>query len=111
VSPMIDVDTREFRGDRDLLTRFLRERFRGPVLVQRNAIRVGDASRPETDLSLQDAKDLVKRALHQMGMDDYRVVVQARVITIRERKAREHHARRKGTVPSVRQSVPYFFPG
>lgn len=108
---MIEIDIREFRGDRDRLSEFLGDKYKGPMQVQRNMIRLGDSGRPEADPSLQDVKDLVKRALHHMRMDDYRVVTQAGLVTIRERRSHEPHGKRKGSVPSVRQTVPYFFPG
>jgi hypothetical protein len=46
-----------------------------------------------------------------MGMDEYHVISQEGVLSIRERRTREHHARSRGSVPSAKQSVPYFFPG
>jgi hypothetical protein len=46
-----------------------------------------------------------------MRENGYHVVAQAGVLSIRERKIREHHVKRKGSAPSVRQTVPYFFPG
>jgi hypothetical protein len=46
-----------------------------------------------------------------MRMDDYRVVTQAGLVAIRERRFHERHGKREGSVPSVRQTVPYFFPG
>jgi len=46
-----------------------------------------------------------------MKMREYHVVVQAGVVIIREQKVRGRYARRKGTAPSARQTVPYFFPG
>ena len=107
----MEVDTKEFREDRDLLAKLLRERYKGPVQVQRNVIRIGDIDGPKTNLTLEEAKDLVKRALHHMRLDEYRVVTHAGVVAIRERRLHEPHARRKGSVPSVKQSVPYFFPG
>lgn len=111
MTPMIEIDTREFRESRDLLAKLLRERYNGPVQVQRTVIRIGDIERPKTSLTLQEARDLVKRALHHMRLDEYRVVTHAGVVAIRERRLHEPHLRRKGSVPSVKQSVPYFFPG
>lgn len=108
---MIEIDTSEFRGDRDRLTRLLQERYKGPVELQRNRIRLGSSDQAEASLGPQDAKDLVKRALHHMGADSYRVVAAGGEVVIRERKHHEPRTRRKGSVPSVRESVPYFFPG
>ena len=108
---MIEINTSEFGGDRNMLANILRDKFKVSVALSRNVIRIEGTKQSETQLGLQDAKDLVKRALHHMGLQEYRVIAQAGLITIRERKQRELHARRKGTVPSPRQSVPYFFPG
>jgi hypothetical protein len=108
---MIEVDAREFHGDRELLTRFLREKLKVQTRVHRGSVLVGGDDQPGPHPSIQEVKDLVKRALHHMRMDEYHVVTQSGVITIRERKVREHHARRRGSVPSAQQSVPYFFPG
>jgi len=108
---MIEIDAKEFRGDRDLLAKFLRERLKVQVRVERNRVRIGNNNHAQPHPSLQEVKDQVKRALHHMRMDEYHVVVQAGVVSIRERKARERRERRKGSVPSVQQTVPYFFPG
>ena len=107
---MIEVDAKEFRGDRDLLAKLLREKLNAVIRVERNRIRIGNNGQPEAHPSLQEVKDQVKRALHRMRMDDYHVVAQAGIVSIRERKTREHRERRKGSVPSVQQTVPYFFP-
>lgn len=108
---MIEIDTKEFRGDRDLLAKILRERLKVQMRVERNRLRIGNGDQAEPYPSLQKVKDQVKRALHHMRMHEYHVVAQGGVVSIRERKAREHRQRRKGAVPSVRQTVPYFFPG
>jgi hypothetical protein len=108
---MIEIDAKEFRGDRDLLAKFLQEKLKVQARVERNRVRIGDSDQPRPDPSLQEVKDQVKRALHHMRMDEYHVVVQAGVVSIRERKARQRRERRKGAVPSVQQTVPYFFPG
>lgn len=76
------------------------------VEVRGNAIRMRD-----TDLTPPDVKDLVKRTLHRMRMDEYRVVTQGGIITIRERTIRRLHSREKRSVPSVKRTLPYFFPG
>jgi hypothetical protein len=46
-----------------------------------------------------------------MGERGYHVTAQKGIVVIREEKGREHYARSKGSVPSVQQTVPYFFPG
>lgn len=107
---MIEIDVREFHGDRNVLAKLLQEKLKVQVRADRHVVRIG-GDRPEADPSLQEVKDLVKRALHHMRMDEYHVTVQAGVVSIRERKARERRERRKGSVPSVQQTVPYFFPG
>ena len=108
---MIEIDAKEFRGDRDVLARFLKEKLRVEVRVERNRVRIQSGDQAQAHPSLQEVKDEVKRALHRMRMDEYHVVAQAGVVSIRERKTREHHARRKGSVPSAQHTVPYFFPG
>ena len=108
---MIEIDAKDFRGDRDLLARFLQDKLRAEVRVERSRLRVQTSDRAQAHPSLQQVKDEVKRALHRMRMDEYHVVAQAGVVSIRERKAREHYARRKGSVPSAQHTVPYFFPG
>jgi hypothetical protein len=107
---MIEIDAREFRGDRNLLAKLVQEKLKVQVRTDRNVVRIG-GDRPEADPGLQEVKDLVKKALHHMRMDDYHVVVQEGVLSIRERKVHGRYAKRKGSVPSVRQTVPYFFPG
>jgi hypothetical protein len=108
---MIEVDAKEFRGDRGLLAKLLREKVKAETRLERNRIRIGSNGQPEAGPSLQEVKDHVKRALHHMRMDDYHVVAQAGIVSIRERKTRERRERRKGAVPSAQQTVPYFFPG
>jgi len=108
---MIAVDVKEFRGDRKLLAKLLQEKLKVQAKLERNVIQVGSDDRLETEPNIHEVKDLVKRTLHRMGMDMYHVVAQAAVVSVRERKTREHYARRKGSVPSVQQTVPYFFPG
>ena len=108
---MIAVDVKEFRGDRKLLAKLLQEKLKVQAKLERNVIRVGSGDRPETQPNIHEVKDVVKRTLHRMGMDAYHVVAQTGVVSVRERKAREHYARRKGSAPSVQQTVPYFFPG
>lgn len=108
---MIEIECKEFHGNRDALAAFLREKLKVEVQVERNVFRIGTGDRPDRQPSVQLVKDLVKRALHHMREDGYHVVVQGGILTIRERKLREHHERRKGSSPSVRQTVPYFFPG
>ena len=61
--------------------------------------------------SLQDIKDAVKRGLHHMSERGYRVTAQKGTVVIREEKSREYHSRKKSSVPTVQQTVPYFFPG
>jgi len=111
VVSMIEIDTKEFRGDRDLLAKLLREKLKVQARVERNRVRIGESDQTQPHPSLQEVKDQVKRALHHMRMDDYHVVVQAGVVSIRERKVRERRERMKGAVPSAQQTVPYFFPG
>ena len=108
---MIEIDTKEFRGDRDLLAKILREKLRVQMRVERNRLRIGDGDQTMIYPTLQKVKDQVKRALHHMKTHEYYVVVQGGVVSIRERKAREHRQGRKGSVPSAQQTVPYFFPG
>ncbi len=108
---MIEIECKEFRGNRDALAEFLSNKLRVEVRVERNLFRIGTGDQPDQQPSVQLVKDLVKRGLHHMRQDGYHVVVQGGVVTIRERKLREHYARKKGSSPSVRQTVPYFFPG
>jgi len=108
---MIEIDTKEFRGDRDLLAKLLQGKLKVQARVERNRVRIGDSDQTKPHPSLQEVKDQVKRALHHMRMDEYHVVVQAGVVSIRERKVRERRERAKGAVPSAQQTVPYFFPG
>ena len=108
---MIEIECGKFRGDRQALADYLRERLKVEVQTERKAFRIGSSSTPEAGPSAQEVKDLVKRALHHIGADEYHVVTQEGVLSIRQRKTREHYAKRKGSVPSVRQTVPYFFPG
>jgi len=109
--PVIEIDVREFRGDRDLLAKLVQEKLKVETRTERKILRVGRSDRPGADPSLQEVKDSIKRALHHMRMNEYHVVSQGGLVSIRERKARERHAPRKGAVPSARQTVPYFFPG
>jgi hypothetical protein len=111
VGAMIEIQCKEFHGDRDALATLLRERLKTEVRVDRNVFRIGSIDRPGIEPSAQEVKDMVKRALHHMRLDEYHVIVQEDVLSIKERKGREHHERKKGSVPSVRQTVPYFFPG
>ena len=108
---MIEIDCKEFRGDRDRLAKFLREKLRAEVRVERNAFLIESSKRPDAHVSVQEVKDLIKRALPHMRMDEYHVTAQEGVLSIRQRKTRERYVRRKGAAPSVRQTVPYFFPG
>ena len=108
---MIEIECREFRGDRHALAEYLEERLKADVRVERKVFRVGSSDKPDARLNIQEVKDVVKRALHRMGMDEYHVISQEGVLSIRERRTREHHARSRGSVPSAKQSVPYFFPG
>jgi hypothetical protein len=107
---MIQVDAKEFRGDRAKLAKYLEEKLKTRAQVVHETIRIGDDERAA--VSLQDVKDMVRRGLHRMATEQYHVTVEKGTITIRERRVREHHAkRRKGSVPSAQQTVPYFFPG
>jgi hypothetical protein len=109
---MIEIEYREFHGDRRALANYLREKLKTEVQAERKTIRIGSSDKPNAGPSTQEVRDLVKRALHHIGADDYHVVTRDGVLSIRERKTREHYAKRKeGSVPSVRQTVPYFFPG
>jgi len=108
---VIDIDVKEFSGNRDVLARVIQEKLKVETRTERKVIRIGRSDRREADPSLQEVKDSIKHALHHMGMDEYHVVSQGGLLTIRERKVRERYARRKGAVPSARQTVPYFFPG
>jgi len=108
---MIEIECKEFRGNHEALAKFLRDKLRLEVRVERNVFRIVSGSRPDDQPSVQIVKDLIKRGLHHMREDEYHVVAQAGVLSIRERKLREHHPRRKGSSPSVQQTVPYFFPG
>ena len=108
---MIEIEYGEFRGDRHALAEYLRERLKADVQVERKVCRVGSSDRLGTRPSIQEVKDVVKRALHHMGMDEYHVISQEGILSIRQRKVREHYAKSRGSVPSAKQSVPYFFPG
>jgi hypothetical protein len=108
---MIEIECREFRGDRNALAKYLRERLKADVRSERNVFRIGSSDQADVHLSTQEVKDVVKRALHHMGMDEYHVITQEGVVSIRQRRTREHYAKSKGSVPSARQTVPYFFPG
>jgi hypothetical protein len=108
---MIEIECKVLGGDRNALAKYLRERLKTDVQVERNALRIGSSDQPDARLSVQEVKDVVKRALHHMGMDEYHVITQEGVLSIRERKTRERYAKSKGSVPSARQTVPYFFPG
>jgi hypothetical protein len=111
VKAMIEIECKAFHGDRNGLAKYLRERLKADVRVERNVLRIGSGDQPDARLSIQDVKDVVKRALHHMGMDEYHVITQEGILSIRERKTHERYARSKGSVPSARQTVPYFFPG
>ena len=108
---MIEIECKEFPGDRQAIADYLRERLKVEVQTERKTLRIGTSDKPDAGPSAQEVKDLVKRALHHIGADEYHVVTQEGVLSIRERKTREHYAKRKGSAPSVRQTVPYFFPG
>jgi hypothetical protein len=108
---MIEIECREFRGDRNALAKYLQERLKADVRTERNGFRIGSSDRPDAHLSTQEVKDMVKRALHHMGMDEYHIITQEGVLSIRQRRSRERYAKSKGSVPSARQTVPYFFPG
>jgi hypothetical protein len=108
---MIEIECGDFHGDRQALADYLRERLKVPVQAERKRFRIGSSDKPDADPSTQEVKDLVKRALHHVGADEYHVVTQEGVVSIRQRRTREHYAKRKGSVPSVKQTVPYFFPG
>ncbi len=111
VRSMIEVDMREFRGDRGLFAKFLQEKLKIPVHVQHHIIGIGDGDESDLNLKLDTVKDAAKKALHHMGADEYHVTTQSGTVTIRQRKARERHEARRGSVPSAKQTVPYFFPG
>ena len=108
---MIEIDVKEFPGNRDLLTKLIQEKLKVETRTERKVIRIGRSDQRKADPSLQEVKDSIKHALHHMGMDEYHVTSQGGLLTIRERRIRERHAARKGAVPSARQTVPYFFPG
>jgi hypothetical protein len=111
VKAMIEIECKAFHGDRNGLAKYLRERLKADVRVERNVLRIQSGDQPNARLSIQDVKDVVKRALHHMGMDEYHVITQEGILSIRERKTHERYAKSKGSVPSARQTVPYFFPG
>ena len=108
---MIEIECKEFHGDRQALADYLRERLKVEVQTERKGFRIGSSDKPDAGPSTQEVKDLVKRALHHIGADEYHVVTQEGVLSIRQRKTHEHYAKKKGSAPSVRQTVPYFFPG
>jgi hypothetical protein len=109
---MIEIEYGDFHGDRQALADYLREKLKTEVRAERKTLRIGSSDKPGAGPSTQEVRDLVKRALHHIGADDYHLVSRDGVLSIRGRKIREHYARRKeGSVPSVRQTVPYFFPG
>lgn len=111
VKAMIEIDCGEFHGDRHALADYLREKLKVEVQTERKVLRIGSSGKRDAGPSTQEVKDLVKRALHHIGAEEYHVVTQEGVLSIRQRKTREHYVKRKGSVPSVRQTVPYFFPG
>ena len=111
VELMIEIECKDFHGDRDALARFLQERLKADVRVDRNVFRIGASDQRDTSPGVQEVKDLVKRALHHIGANEYHVIAQEGALSIRQRKGHEHHEKRKGSAPSVRQTVPYFFPG
>jgi hypothetical protein len=111
VKAMIEIDCGEFHGDRHALADYLQEKLKVEVQTERKVIRIGCGSKRDTGPSTQEVKDLVKRALHHIGSEEYHVVTQEGVLSIRQRKTREHYVKRKGSVASVQQTVPYFFPG
>jgi hypothetical protein len=108
---MIKIECKEFHGDRQALADYLRERLKIEVQTERKTLRIGTSDKSNAGPSTQEVKDLVKRALHHVGADEYHVVTQEGVLSIRQRKTREHYAKKKGSGPSVQQTVPYFFPG
>jgi hypothetical protein len=108
---MIEIECKEFHGDRQALADYLRERLKIEVQTERKTLRIGTSDKSNAGPSTQEVKDLVKRALHHVGADEYHVVTQEGVLSIRQRKTREHYAKKKGSGPSVQQTVPYFFPG
>jgi hypothetical protein len=111
VGIVVEIDTKEFHGDRKSLARFLNEKLKAEVHVERAKIRIAEGERHGPPLNVQDLRDLVKRGLHHMGERGYHVTAQKGIVVIREEKGREHYARSKSSVPSVQQTVPYFFPG
>ncbi|WP_455283914.1 hypothetical protein, partial [[Eubacterium] cellulosolvens] len=42
---MIEIDTKEFRGDRDLLAKILLERLKVQMRVERNRLRIGNGDK------------------------------------------------------------------
>ena len=108
---MIEIDCGEFHGDRHALADYLRNKLKVDVQTERKILRIGSTDKRDAGPGTQEVKDLVKRALHHIGAEEYHVVTQEGVLSIRQRKTREHYAKRKGSGTSVQQTVPYFFPG
>jgi hypothetical protein len=106
---MTVIELREINNETRPLSNFLKSAIQVSVAVKGNAL-VLDTGQEK--LSTRSVKTLVKKFLHQQGLEDtYRVIKEKEILRIVKRKHGEKpHPRKKGTPPSSYNTLPYLFP-
>jgi hypothetical protein len=105
---MISIEVHEINNEQRALSNFLKSAIQVSVAVKGNAL-VLDTGQEK--LPTRSVKTLVKKFLHQRGLEDtYRVIKEKEIFRIVKRKHGEKpHHHKKGTPPSSYNTLPYLF--
>ena len=106
---MIIIEISEINNEKSNLSNFLKSTIQVSIAVKGDSL-VLDAGKEK--LPTSSVKRLLKKFLHQRGLEDtYRVIKEKEIIQIVKRKHSEkQHSRKKATPPSSYNTLPYFFP-
>lgn len=106
---MIIIDFSEIKNEKGNLSDFLKSKIQVSIAVNGDSL-VLDAG--EEKLPKRSVKILLKKFLHQRGLEEaYRVIQEKEVARIVKRKHRgKQNTGKKGTPPSPYDTLPYYFP-
>ncbi len=105
---MLVIDLNQVRDEQGAILDFLRSRTQATVTAKGNSL-VLEAD--EGELSARDVKMLLKKFLHQRGLDGaYRVVGEREVVRIVRQREKRRPRAKSGVPPSPYDTMPYFFP-
>lgn len=101
----MNIDTSEFEGSIDELSKMLQKKLQKEIAVQGNKLQIDD-------VSTSRIRDVLRQSLYKLEPNAYHVISKSGSLKVKKSKPRSHKSKQKrGVPPSAPRTMPYFFPG